>query len=183
MFAGQYLPRKGSKVLERVLPSVAETYRNASVTFVVPEGQIEQVKSIYSPSFGERLTVLPWMSRERLAAVYASHDVLLFPSFFEGFGKVFLEGMAAGLCVVGFREGGLPGVATHGRDALVCNTGDTHAFRMLTELAVGNAVLAEEIGIRARETARRYTWERHAIETEKFCLRLKVGNVKTALAS
>ena len=183
LFVGQYLPRKGSQILEHVLPRVAESYRNASVTFVVPEGQIEQVKSIYAPPFGNRLTVLPWMPRERLAAIYTSHDILMFPSFFEGFGKVFLEGMAAGACVVGFREGGLPDVATHGRDALMCDTGDMHAFRMLTERALGNAALTNEIGVRGRETARRYTWERHALETEKFCLQLKFGQVETALAS
>jgi hypothetical protein len=40
-----------------------------------------------------------------------------------------------------------------------------------------------EIGVRARDVAQRFTWERHAIETENFCHRLKYGDVKTALAS
>jgi glycosyltransferase involved in cell wall biosynthesis len=108
---------------------------------------------------------------------------LLFPSFFEGFGKVFLEGMAAGLCVVGFREGGLPAIAAHSRDALICPAGDRHSFRMLTERALGDEELVREVGTRARETAQRFNWERHAIETEDFCHRLKFGQVKTALAS
>lgn len=183
LFAGQYLPRKGSEVLERILPDIAERYQQASMTFVVPPGDVAKVASFYKSAFGDRLSVLPWMPREKLASVYARHDILLFPSFFEGFGKVFLEGMAAGLCVVGFREGGLPGLATHSRDALICETGDLHAFRMLMERALKNPSLAREIGDRAREVAQRFTWERHAIETENFCHRLTYGEPKTALAS
>jgi glycosyltransferase involved in cell wall biosynthesis len=183
LFVGQYLPRKGSTMLENILPGIAQRYPEASMTFVVPPEDVKKVASAYGPAFGERLSVLPWMAREKLASVYGRHDVLLFPSYFEGFGKVFLEGMATGLCVVGFREGGLPSMAAHSRDALICETGDVHAFRMMTELALSNPVLAREIGGRARGTAQRFTWERHAIETENFCHRLKYGEARTAMAS
>jgi glycosyltransferase involved in cell wall biosynthesis len=183
LFVGQYLPRKGSGVLERMLPGISNLYPEASMTFVVPGGDVSHVESTYQPMFQGRLEVLPWMPREKLAAVYARHDVLLFPSYFEGFGKVFLEAMAAGLCVVGFREGALPAVATHLRDALMCATGDQHAFRILTELAVGDAGMVRGVGMRARETAQRFSWERHAVETENFCRKLKFGELKAALAS
>ena len=183
LFVGQYLPRKGSTVLEQTLPSIARSYPKATITFVIPEGEIGKVESIYRPFFGPRLSVHAWMPRERLAEVYCRHDILLFPSFFEGFGKVFLEGMAAGLCVVGFREGGLPGVAVDSRDALMCEAGDGHAFRMLTEHALGNSAHVTQIGNRAQEVAQRFTWERHAAETENFCCQLKLGEVRTALAS
>jgi glycosyltransferase involved in cell wall biosynthesis len=141
------------------------------------------VQSIYAPAFKERLSVLPWMSRDKLASVYAQHDILLFPSYFEGFGKVFLEAMAAGLCVVAFEEGGLPAIATHFRDALICPAGDQNAFRMMTERVLSEEGLVRAIGNRAREVAQWHTWERHAIETENFCRRLKFGEVETALAS
>jgi hypothetical protein len=36
LFVGQYLPRKGSRVLEQLLPWVAARYPNASLTLVVP---------------------------------------------------------------------------------------------------------------------------------------------------
>jgi hypothetical protein len=53
----------------------------------------------------------------------------------------------------------------------------------MTELALSNPVLAREIGGRARGTAQRFTWERHAIETENFCHRQKYGEARTAMAS
>ena len=178
LFVGQYLPRKGSKVLEMALPTIAARYPMTTVTFVVPEAHIADVESAFRPSFRERLDIVPWTTREKLAGIYSRHDILLFPSFFEGFGKVFLEAMAAGLCVIGFREGGLPDVAQHSRDALLCETGDRHAFRIVTECALSDSSWVREIGARARETARRYTWERNAMETENFCDSLKFGLVK-----
>jgi len=183
LFVGQYLPRKGSGVLEQILPVTAHQHPGATVTFVVPEHQSSQVETFYRPHFGNRLTILPWMSREKLAAIYAGHDILLFPSFFEGFGKVFLEAMAAGLCVVGFSEGGLPAAAVHPRDALICETGDRHAFRMLLDLALASPALVREIGTRARDTAHRYSWDRHAAATEAFCHSLMFTEVKPAMAS
>jgi glycosyltransferase involved in cell wall biosynthesis len=183
LFAGQYLPRKGSTVLEQQLPRVAEKFPDVRMTFVVPADSVEDVKSIYTPIFAGRLSVKPWMTRSQLAQVYAQHDVLLFPSLFEGFGKVFLEAMAAGMCVVGFREGGLPDVTTHGRDALSCETGDNETFRQLLEWSLLHRKFSCDIGLRARETARGYTWERHAIETEAFCHKLAFGEIRTAVAS
>lgn len=182
LFVGQYLPRKGSHVLENTLPAVAARYPKASVTFVVPESCAQEVERIYRCSFGARLSILPWTTREKLAEIYSRHDLLLFPSYFEGFGKVFLEAMAAGLCVVGFREGGLPDVAQHSREALMCETGDSHAFRILTECALSDSLWVREIGGRAREAALRYTWERHAIETERFCDSLRFGQVKAPVS-
>jgi glycosyltransferase involved in cell wall biosynthesis len=173
LFAGQFLPRKGSSVLKEMLPVTAARYPDASVTFVVPDVQMASVEAAFRGVFGARLSVLPWTTREKLGEIYRRHDILLFPSFFEGFGKVFLEAMAAGLCVVGFREGGLPDIATHSRDALLCETGDRHAFRILTECALADPAWTRQIGNRAREVARHYTWERHAIETENFCNRLR----------
>jgi glycosyltransferase involved in cell wall biosynthesis len=116
-------------------------------------------------------------------AIYQEHNILLFPSLFEGFGKVFLEGMAAGLCVVGFREGGLPDIAVHGRDALLCDPGDRRTFGQLVSAALQNPDQTEAIGRRAREVGRRFTWDRHARETEDFCWQLKLGTRKQSIAS
>ncbi len=180
LFVGQYLPRKGTRTLESVLPGVAARYPAASLTMVVPETSRKHVESAFRPCFGNRLTIVPWTTREKLAQIYHSHDILLFPSLFEGFGKVFLEAMAAGLCVVGFREGGLPDIAQHANDALLCDPGDRHAFSILVGCALSDPAWVRQIGARARETARRHTWERHAIETERFCRSLRGASVELA---
>jgi glycosyltransferase involved in cell wall biosynthesis len=127
--------------------------------------------------------VLPWQDRSKLALIYADHDITLFPSMFEGFGKVFLEAMACGSCVVGFGEGALPDIAVSGQDALFCATGDRASFKALIEQCLQNAVVPEAIGRRAQDTAQQYTWARTAELTEAFCeqLRREILNPKPAI--
>jgi len=55
----------------------------------------------------ERVKVLGFVaSRESLARIYGEHDVLLAPGPYETFGLAALEGLAAGLSVVGPNAGG-----------------------------------------------------------------------------
>ena len=45
---------------------------------------------------------LPWTDSNRLARIFPSSDVLLFPSRFDTFGRVVLEAMSCGLPVVAY---------------------------------------------------------------------------------
>jgi glycosyltransferase involved in cell wall biosynthesis len=172
LFVGNYLARKGSVVLESILPSLARAYRDATMTFVVNPQAVDSIASHFAPAFGDRLTVLTWQDRSALPPIYAAHDITLFPSLFEGFGKVFLEAMACGACVVGFDQGALPDVAVSGQDALFCKTGDRASFKALLERCLQDATLPQAIGRRAQDTARQYTWDRTAEQTEAFCAQL-----------
>jgi len=169
LYVGSYIALKGSDVLETVLPPLAKAYPDASMTFVVPSEVAPRVASQFGPAFGSRLAVLPWRDRHAMPGVYAQHDVLIFPSLFEGFGKTFLEAMACGVCVVGFGEGGLPDVAQSGQDAFYCQTGDVSSMQALIEHCLRNPGLAREVGQRARATARRYSLDISAGQAESFC--------------
>jgi glycosyltransferase involved in cell wall biosynthesis len=173
LFVGNYIPLKGTRVLERVLPAKADDPRIASLTFVVNNGAMSEVEGRFRAPFGDRLTVRPWMDRRSLASQYAAHDVLLFPSLFEGFGKVWLEAMAWGMCVVGFAEGGLPDLARHEREALFVPPGDTEGFRRELERVLGDPAMAHRIGQAARVRVADQTWDHTAAGTVEFCERIR----------
>ena len=108
------------------------------------------------------------------------NDILLFPSMLEGFGKTFLEGMACGLCVVGYAEGGLPDVALNEVEAFYCGAGDEQGFETLLRRCLQEPGLAREAGIRARTKALQFTWRRTAEKLQDYCferLRQKKGKV------
>ncbi len=168
LFVGNYLPLKGSRVLETLLPPLAVEFPDASMTIVTNAQARPLLERRYRAAFRDRLTVLGWMDRERLNALYATHDLLLFPSLFEGFGKVWMEAMALGLCVVGFAEGGLPDVAREG-DALVCPPGDVAGLGRLLRRALEDPGWAAEIGRRGSEQVQGFSWERTARETVEVC--------------
>lgn len=173
LYVGHYIPVKGSGVLESVLPPLGRAHQHAQITFVVPDDAGGRIRDRFGPAFGDRLTVLPWRSRAELPAVYAGHDLQLFPSLFEGFGKAFLEGMVSGLCVVGFDEGGLSEIAVSGEQAFYCQTGDAGAFTSLLDRCLRDPELTHGVGRQAREAARPYTWARTAERTERLCVALR----------
>lgn len=100
---------------------------------------------------------------ERLAALYAGAECLLFPSLHEGFGLPALEAMAAGLPVVCSDRASLPEVVgdagvvagPHDHDALA------GAVRRLLEEPAFRATLVE----RGRRRAAEFRWERTAART------------------
>ena len=169
LYVGNYIVPKGSDVLESILPPLGLAYPQASLTFVVPGNAIERIRSRFEPAFGQRLTTLAWRDRNQLQSIYERHDVLLFPSLFEGFGKTFLEAMACGVCVVGFNEGGLPDIATDGVEALYCETGVVADLRELLERCLRNPGLTRAVGQRAQLAARQYSWPRAASTIQAFC--------------
>jgi glycosyltransferase involved in cell wall biosynthesis len=175
LFVGQYLPKKGVDILESILPSLGKEFADSKLTFVVPHDAVNRIQARYGPAFGNRLTVHSWMDRRKLIEIYEEHDIFLFPSLFEGFGKTVLEAMACGMCVVGFDEGVLSDIATDGQDALFCQPGDSVAFRSMLERCLGDPKLARAMGRKAAVVAKEYSWSRTAEETESFCRVLKSG--------
>ncbi|MGE0882735.1 MAG: glycosyltransferase family 4 protein [Blastocatellales bacterium] len=169
LFVGSYLARKGTRILESALPALAPQFPNLEITFVVPNESIDIVKAKYESSFGHRLNVLGWQKRSQLVELYSQHDIFLFPSLFEGFGKVFIEAMVCGMCVIGFDEGGLSDIARSGEPALFCQTGDILGFQKLLEGNLASPEFIRQVGWKAQQVTRGFTWDRTASETENFC--------------
>jgi glycosyltransferase involved in cell wall biosynthesis len=97
-------------------------------------------------------------------------DVLLFPSFFEGFGRVILEGMAAGLPVIASRNTGGPDVIEEGKEGFIVPAGDAEALREKMEWAVRNQEKVAEMGRVAYLKAKRFTWENYGEQYSKLLL-------------
>ncbi|MGH9430949.1 MAG: glycosyltransferase family 4 protein [Terriglobia bacterium] len=100
-----------------------------------------------------------------LSSLYQSADVMLFPSFEEGFGLPVLEAMAFGLPVVAAKTSSLPEV---GGDAAVYV--DPYDDRDICEQVVRVAeddALRQALIQRGLDRARQFTWRRTAAETLK----------------
>ena len=168
LYVGNYLGRKGVGILRTVLADAARLHPDVRVTFVVDEAGATLVERDYRDTFGTHLEIRSWVDREALGQIYRAHDILIMPSLFEGFGKVWMEAMAEGTCVVGFAEGGLQDVARHEEHALLCDTGDTEALTALLDRALNDLDTTRQLGRRAQAQVRLFTWDRHANATERF---------------
>jgi glycosyltransferase involved in cell wall biosynthesis len=168
LYVGQFTFSKAPMVAASAINQMARADSKIEFTWVCSGEHHESVLGMLSGPAKDRVRLLSWMAQEQLLKVYDSHGVFLFPSFFEGFGKVFLEAMARGLCVIAADNGGARDVITHQMDGVLTPTGDVEAVTKSCLNLMSNPQNAIEISARATATARRYTWDRVARETAAF---------------
>lgn len=110
-YVGRFIEEKGTLDLLDSLALLGDQYRLILVGGGPLESELrERIKVL---SLQERVELIPPKSREELAMLYASFDVLVLPSrtdYFwkEQYGRVLVEAMACGVPVVGSRSGAIP---------------------------------------------------------------------------
>ncbi|HOM72571.1 MAG TPA: glycosyltransferase family 1 protein [Armatimonadota bacterium] len=110
-----------------------------------------------------RMILLDPVPRRDLAIIYSQAEVLLFPSFYEGFGLPVIEAMACDTPVIISNISSLPEVA--GDAALLVNPNDPkHIAEALVQVLQDQKLQADLIA-KGRQRVTNYGWERTARET------------------
>lgn len=86
----------------------------------------------------------------------ADADILLFTSWYEGFGMPPLEAMACGVPVVATECGGIQTYAKPGENALLADPGDVDSLAHAVIYLLNNKEAREYLGQKGRETALRF---------------------------
>jgi len=172
VFVGSLTPAKGLAVLLGAMGHLPKEQVHLDV--IGPEEAMPAfVASMHRLAQARRLSVTFWGTlNEHMLATRLQHaHVLAVPSYFEGFGIVFLEGMAHGLPALGTFSGAVPEVVTDGEHGYLIQPGDIHALaERLGHLAQDRKLLA-----RLGEAAlRRYgefpTWDQTTERIRDFLL-------------
>lgn len=98
------------------------------------------------------------LPHEGILSEMQRHDLLLFPSLFEGFGLVMLEAMSQGLPVVATPHTAGPDVITDGEDGFLVPIRSADAIAEKITLLLDCPALLAGMRIAAWETAQRRTW-------------------------
>jgi glycosyltransferase involved in cell wall biosynthesis len=170
LFVGTWLDRKGVYYLAEAFPLVAEKIPRLRLTVAGCSAPVELVKSAFAEKVREKITVLPFVSREEIPAVYASHDVFVFPSLVEGMPLTLLEAMATGMPVVTTNTCGMADVVEDDVNGLLVAPADAERLAYGVERLCRSTELRKRLGLAGQETMRRYTWERLAEKLEKVFL-------------
>lgn len=99
---------------------------------------------------------LGWIEQGDLEGLYASSELLVFPSLYEGFGLPVLEAMARGLPVACSDRGSLAEIA--GDAALIFDPEQPAAIAEAVRTLHGDAALRERLVVAGRAQAARFTW-------------------------
>jgi glycosyltransferase involved in cell wall biosynthesis len=111
-------------------------------------------------SLGERCTMLGHISDAALAELYRRCAVFCYPSLGEGFGLPVLEAMAAGAAVVTSNTSSLPEVG--GDSVEYVDPWSVQSIAAGVERLLRSPERRAELGLRARERAAEFSWDRTA---------------------
>jgi len=159
IFVGWWGQRKGTKCLGKTFTQVRRRYPNVQLTIIGSKVDDNEVYASFPVYICENIKVHKSMSHSSLIREYKRHKIMIFPTLFEGFGTVFLEGMAAGLAVVASSEGGARDIIRDGENGILVPSRSSESLAEKIIYLLDNEEAREKIGQRATKTARDYTWD------------------------
>jgi len=161
LFLGNVIPRKGLHTLLAALADIAgEGWRLtvAGSTGVDPSYTrfIRQQAERIGPG---RVTVLGTVSQDELVRLLTESHCLAVPSFYEGYGIVFMEAMGFGLPVIAAHCGAVPEIVTDGREGVLVEPGDVASLSSVIERLIRDRRLLETMSLSALTRHQRFpTW-------------------------
>lgn len=158
---------EGIDLLAEAFPQVVRRFPKAKLT-IVGCRNIDKTGQYFPAFLRKNMKIYPFVPRQRLIKLYKEHKILVHPSLSEGFGVVFLDGMAAGLTVIATPVGGAADICEDGKDSIMVPPGDSRSLANAMTFLLENQDICAEIGKRGREKAKKYTWEETAIKTVKI---------------
>jgi glycosyltransferase involved in cell wall biosynthesis len=152
---GAVVPRKGYDVLVAALAKL----KHLPWRLVIagdgersPQTFRRLVADIASLGLTERITLAGTVSAERLASLYASADLFVLPSRFEGYGMAYAEAIAHGVPVVGTNAGAIPDTIPSAAGVLV-PPDDVEALAAALQGLIADPAERERLAAGARASA------------------------------
>lgn len=159
LFVGSWIERKGIREIAAALPRVLESCPGSSLTIAGCRSPASGVLEAFPEHLRARIRVIERMdSNETLAAVYASHRVLVLPSYFEGQPLAMMEAAAFGLSIVTTPVSGMLDFIRDGENGLFAPVGDSAALAGQVERLLRDDDLARALGSAVRRDVEHHTW-------------------------
>ncbi|SEA98821.1 glycosyltransferase family 4 protein [Pedobacter hartonius] len=107
---------------------------------------------------------IPSLPHHEILQLMREHDVLIFPSLFEGFGLVITEAMSQGTPVITTDRTAGPDLITHGLNGWLIEAESTSAIQTQIEELISKPELIAAAGREAMATARLRPWKKYGQE-------------------
>ena len=150
MYVGRFDREKGIHVLLNAASVILAQEPNTKFLIVGGGNRERFEKFVHWAGLQDKVLFTGFMANRSLHQLYRVADVAVFPSLYEPFGIVALEGMAAGAPVVASDAGGLREVVLHGETGTLsyANNPESLAWAVLDVLR--NPKRADEMSMKAR---------------------------------
>lgn len=165
-FVGRDVYEKGAHVLVEAFGDVLRGYNRAKLVIAGKGERANQKEIAEKLGISDRVYFAGFIDDDTLYKLYKVIDVAVFPSIYEPFGIVALEGMAAGVPVVTSDAGGLNEVVDHGVTGIKTRAGDPSSLAWGILQVLQNPTGAKYMADMALNKVKTvYSWSRIAEQT------------------
>ena len=149
-FVGQLDERKGIGVLLTAFRDIVQTMPSARLVMVGRGPLMEMIESEIAVQGWQQVIILPGFEDD-IASVMQAIDVLLLPSYWEGFGIVLIEAMAAGKPAITTATSSMPEIVADGETGFLIQPGDTEGLASRAVQLLQDSALRRRLGIAAQQ--------------------------------
>jgi glycosyltransferase involved in cell wall biosynthesis len=165
LFCGTWDHVKGVSYLVDAWTRLHESGDQVPLTILGPGLSSAQVLDTFPAPVRPLVKVIDRVSEERVIEEYRKHELLVFPSTYEGFGLVVLEAMSQSLPVVATPVGCAADLVVDGVTGARVPPRDGAAIANVVRRLMADPALRERLGAAGAEAVRGMTWRRTAERT------------------
>jgi glycosyltransferase involved in cell wall biosynthesis len=175
LFVGNLIPRKGLHTLLDALAQIDSGWKlnvvGSSQSDPTYASQIRQ--TIDRRGLKDRVGLIGSLADSPLAEHFSHSDLLVVPSSYEGYGIVYLEGMAFGLPAIATTAGAASEIITPGKDGCLIEPNDSKTLAQHLRRLIDDRQLLLQLSLNARQRFESHpTWEQSMKAIREFLTRL-----------
>lgn len=161
LYVGRVSPEKDLDILRDAIEILNPEFGQRIRWIITGDGpMLKELKK----TLGDQVIYTGYKKGRELAEIYASSDILTFPSTFETFGNVVLEAFASGIPVVGAKAGGVQHIIEHDYNGYLSRPRDAKDFAQGIREMLNHQELCKTYGENARNYALSKSWN-HIFDT------------------
>jgi len=159
---GRLTKEKGFQYLIKALPTVLKKVPESILVIIGPKNYYEKnLKKLTKLSkITDNVIFTGAVSEEMLKSAFFSSDIVVIPSIYEPFGIIGLEAMAYGKPIIASGVGGLSEFLVNNKNCLIVSPNCTNELSDKISNLLINEKLANDLGVKARESVKKYDWKR-----------------------
>ena len=167
LYAGRLVFEKGVQHLIGAMPKILENYHDAKLVIAGKGGMMDELRAqVNYLGLNHKVYFTGYLGSKDVQKMYKCADGAVFPSTYEPFGIVALEGMLAGNPVVVSDIGGLNEIVEHGKNGMKSYAGNSNSIADSILTLLFDHKLGIEISKNAKAKVKElYNWTKIAQDT------------------
>ncbi len=167
LYVGRLVYEKGVQNLIAAMPKVLNGYHDSKLIIAGKGGMIDELRDeVRRLNIENKVYFTGYLNLEQVTKMYKCADVAVFPSTYEPFGVVALEGMLSGTPVVVSDIGGLNDIVQHRENGMKSYAGNPNSIAdSILELLYNPGLCAELSRAAKAKVKSQYNWTKIAQDT------------------